>query len=105
MLLLDDILLFPATGIMWIFREVHNAAQEELAREADVVTAELTELYMKLESGKITEEEFDVREKVLLDRLDRIEAVETDPEQRKTAERKSRKRTKGEKTYAGSFAP
>lgn len=73
MLIVDDILLFPVRSILWVFREIYNAAQEELANEAEAITAELSELYMMLETGKITEGEFETREKELLDRLDRIE--------------------------------
>jgi len=85
MFLLDDILLFPIKSIFWLFRELHNAAQEELASEAEAITTELSELYMMLETGRITEEEFDAREKELLDRLDEIQErgslIEEDKEQ------------------------
>jgi len=73
MLIIDDILLFPIKSILWIFREIHNAAQEDLASEAEAITTELSELYMMLETGRITEDEFDAREKELLDRLDKIQ--------------------------------
>jgi len=73
MFILDDILLFPIKSIFWIFHEIHNAAQQELATEAESITAELSELYMMLETGRITEDEFDTREKELLDRLDVIQ--------------------------------
>jgi len=73
MLILDDILLFPVRGILWIFRELHKVAQEELATEAETITAELRELYMMLETRKITEAEFDDRERELLDRLEVLE--------------------------------
>jgi len=73
MFLLDDILFFPIKSLFWLFREIHNAAQEELASEADAIKDELTELYMMLETGRITEGEFDTREKDLLDRLDDIQ--------------------------------
>lgn len=76
MLIIDDILLFPVRGITWIFREIHNAAQQEFEHETDAITAELSELYMMLETGRITEEEFDSREKELLDRLDAIRGEE-----------------------------
>jgi hypothetical protein len=72
-LLLDDILLFPITGILWTFREIHKAAVQEMDSEAENITVQLSELYMMLETGKITEEEFDAREKELLDRLDQIQ--------------------------------
>ena len=72
MLILDDVLLWPVRGLMSIFREIHNAAQEESAREEEAIHAELSELYMMLETKNIPEEEFDAREKELLDRLDSI---------------------------------
>lgn len=72
MLIVDDILAFPFRSILWIFREIHNAAQSELENEGEAITARLSELYMMLETGRITEAEFDVEEEKLLDRLDRI---------------------------------
>jgi len=80
MLIIDDLLFFPVRSILWTFREIYNAAQEEQANEAEAITAELSELYMMLETGKITEAEFDTREKTLLDRLDGIKERETDLE-------------------------
>jgi len=77
MILVDHILLFPARGLLWVFHEIASAAQQELADEAENITSELSELYMRLETGQITEPEFDVREKELLDRLDEIQERET----------------------------
>ena len=77
MFIVDDILLSPVRGILWIFRELHNSAQQEMENEAESITAELSDLYMMLETGKITESEFDAREKELLDRLDEIQDQET----------------------------
>jgi hypothetical protein len=76
MFLVDDILLSPVKGILWVFREIHDAAQQELAGEGEAITAALSELYMRLETGQITEAEFDAREKTLLDRLDQLQAEE-----------------------------
>jgi hypothetical protein len=76
MFLIDDILLSPAKGLLWVFREIHDAAQQELAGESEAITATLSELYMRLETEQITEVEFDAQEKVLLDRLDRLQAEE-----------------------------
>ena len=72
MLLVDDILFFPVTSIFWIFREVGKIADDDLAGEAQSITEQLRLLYMQLETGRITETEFDAEEKVLLDRLDVI---------------------------------
>lgn len=73
MLLVDDILFSPVKGIMWIFRQIHELAEEELAGEADRIRESLTELYMQLEAEQITEEEFEQQEAVLLDRLDALD--------------------------------
>ncbi len=73
MLLVDDILASPFRGIFWIFRELHNAVQEEAVNEVENITQQLSELYMMLETDKITEAEFDEREAILLDRLDALE--------------------------------
>jgi len=75
MFILDDILLSPIKGVLWIFQKIHNAAEEEVIGEADSITARLGELYMMLETGKMTEAEFDAEEKRLLDRLDEIEKI------------------------------
>ena len=72
MLLIDDILLSPAKGLFYICKQIHKAAEEEFLDE-ESVSAELSELYMMLETGKITEEEFNNRESELLNRLEQIE--------------------------------
>jgi hypothetical protein len=72
MLIVDDVLLFPISGVLWLFNEIHEAAEQELVNESDVLTSELQHLYAMLEAGKITELEFDQREVELLDRLDDI---------------------------------
>ena len=73
MLLIDDVLLAPFRGIFWICREINNAVQEELAGESDSIRMELTSLYMMLETGRISEKEFETQEKILLDRLHNLE--------------------------------
>ena len=78
MLIVDNILLLPMRGILAAFREIHNAAQQESANEAEAIRTELSELYMMLETGVITEEEFDAKEETLLDRLDALESPDTE---------------------------
>jgi hypothetical protein len=73
MLLVDDLLFAPFSGILWVFREINKIAHEELAGESQSITEQLRLLYMQLETGRITEAEFDAEEKVLLDRLDAID--------------------------------
>lgn len=74
MFLLDDLLLAPARGLMSVFRNIYNAAQEEIAHEAESIRNQLSEMYVLLETGQVTEEEFDLQERELLKRLERIEA-------------------------------
>ena len=87
MFLVDDILLAPFKGLVWVFEEIRDAADQERGAEADAITLELQRLYTTLESGKITEAEFDLKEAELLDRLDQIqesgdlEDAENDPDE------------------------
>lgn len=73
MLLVDDILFFPVKGLFWVFDEIQKAAEEELKNDAGAITGQLQQLYVMLESGSITEAEFDAREAELLDRLDALQ--------------------------------
>lgn len=94
MLLIDDILMAPAHGLMWVFKEIHHAVGEEQANEAEAITARLSALYMMLETGQLTEAEFDAAEKELLDRLDavkeRAEGREEEEEDEMVVMRKSK---------------
>jgi Gas vesicle protein G len=73
MFLLDDLMLSPAKFVLWVARQVHDAAQEELSGERQRLTAELSQLHAMLESGRLSEDEFDNLERVVLDRLDALE--------------------------------
>ena len=73
MLLVDDILFFPARSILWIFREIRDAAEKEMVGEEESITEQLRLLYMQLETERISSQQFDAEEKTLLDRLDLIE--------------------------------
>ena len=73
MFIVDNLLLSPFTSLLWVFKEIGAAVQQDRAGEAESVTRSLGELYMKLETGAITEEQFAAEEKQLLDRLDAIE--------------------------------
>lgn len=74
MVIVDDILLFPMRGLLFVFKEIHKAVQEEFKNEAEGIRGELSRLYLQLESGQLTEAQFDQREKELLDRLDELES-------------------------------
>jgi hypothetical protein len=69
MLLLDNLLVSP---LLWIFKEINEAVQKEQAGEAESLTRALSELYMKLDTGAITEAEFEASETQLLDQLDAL---------------------------------
>jgi hypothetical protein len=71
-LIIDDILLFPVRSLLFIFREIQHAAQQDVANEAESIRTELSELYMMLETGQITEEEFNTQEETLLQMLDEL---------------------------------
>ena len=96
MFLIDDIILAPVRGLFWVFKEIRDAAEEEQASEAEAITTKLSELYMMLETGQMTETEFDAAEKALLDRLDAIkereDSVEEDDEELVILKRRPKKR-------------
>lgn len=73
MLFLDKLLTWPASGLLWVIEELQQAAADEREAEADAIRAELRELYLELEGGRLSEEEFEQREGKLLDRLEALE--------------------------------
>jgi hypothetical protein len=68
--LLDDILLAPVKGLAMICQKVREAAREDLEQQEKAILAELAGLYQQIEAQQIGDEEFNVREAALLDRLD-----------------------------------
>lgn len=80
MLLIDDILLAPLHGLLWVARKVDEAMGQEQEQEEEALKARLRELYLQLESGQLAEEEFEAQEAELLDRLDAILASQEEAE-------------------------
>lgn len=78
MFLIDDLFLAPFKGIRFVAKAVHDAAQDEIQNRRTALRDELNELYMQLEVGEITEEEFDRREDEVLDALDALDEAESD---------------------------
>lgn len=72
MLIVDDVLFFPFRGLFFILREIHKAA-EAGQHDSQSIVQQLQQLYMQLETGKISEEEFNQQEAVLLARLEQTE--------------------------------
>ena len=75
MFIVDDILAAPFRAVHWILREIAEAASQEQQAEEARIKDELRALYMRLETGEISEAEFDREEGPLLDRLDQLEAA------------------------------
>ena len=75
--LLDDILLAPVKGLIFIAEQIHAQAMGELLDE-EGVRQELRELYMLLETAKISEAEFEEREVALVERLEDVEAYKNE---------------------------
>ena len=74
MLLVDDLLLSPGRGLLFVVKEIAKAAQAELLDD-EAIRQELRELYMRLETGRIEEQEFEQREGLLIRRLEAIERM------------------------------
>jgi hypothetical protein len=85
MLLIDDLLLSPIHGLLWVARKIDEAVSQEQEKEEEELQAQLRELHQRLEAGQLSEPEFEAREAELLDRLDviaaRRDAAFEDPEQ------------------------
>ncbi|WP_371657504.1 gas vesicle protein GvpG [Streptomyces sp. NBC_00280] len=63
--------LAPLRGVGWVLEQVVQEAERQYADPAPV-HRELAELETDLLAGRITEEEFSLREDELLDRLEQI---------------------------------
>jgi hypothetical protein len=71
MFLIDDILLAPLKGVIWVGKKVNEIIEEELSDEGRI-KEKLMELQLKFELDEISEEEYNKQEKELLERLDAI---------------------------------
>jgi len=60
--------LAPVRGVVWVADQLVGVAEQQFY-DPDAIYAELRELAAELEAGRITEEEFDQAEDVLLQRL------------------------------------
>ena len=78
MFIIDDLLASPGRGLMFVSSKINEAVQQEREAQEKAAMAELTALHRELDEGKITEEEFDAREQVLLTRLDGMQEDEGD---------------------------
>jgi uncharacterized membrane protein len=75
MFLLDDILLAPVKGIVWMAEKIDDVIKAE-GQDENRLKDTLLELQMRLELGQISEEEYRRQETALLDRLEAIRTKE-----------------------------
>ncbi len=75
MFLIDSILLAPLKGVMWMGQKLGDMAQSELCDDG-CIKEELMALQLQFELDEITQQEYDQKEKDLLDRLDAITNAE-----------------------------
>ena len=75
MFLIDSILLAPLKGVIWMGQKLGDMAQAELTDKGRI-KEELMALQMQFELDEINEQEYNRREKELLDRLDAITKFE-----------------------------
>jgi len=71
MFLIDDILLAPLKGLVWLGKKINDVIEKELYDE-EGIKEKLMELQLRLELEEISEEEYNKQEKELLARLDAI---------------------------------
>ncbi|MBI4606180.1 MAG: gas vesicle protein GvpG [Planctomycetes bacterium] len=76
MLLLDDILLAPIKGVMWIGQKFHEVAGADVS-DRDALRKKLLEIQLLYEMDEISEEEYELKEREILDLL---EAADRDDE-------------------------
>lgn len=71
MFLLDDILLAPLKGVVWIAEKIQELTEKELT-DQDKIKEKLMALQLQFELDEITEEEYDKQENELLTKLNII---------------------------------
>ena len=72
MFLLDDILLAPVHGVMWLGGKLNEVIQHE-ANDEGKLKENLLELQAKLDLGEISEDEYRRQETALLELLEAIQ--------------------------------
>ena len=71
MFLLDDILLAPVHGVIWVGKKLNDVFEKEFSDEG-LIKEKLMRLQTRFEMDEISEEEYDRQEKELLERVDAI---------------------------------
>jgi len=71
MFLIDDILLAPLNGVIWLGKKISEVIETEFSDEG-LIKEKLMRLQLKFEMDEISEAEYNKQEKELLARLDAI---------------------------------
>jgi len=72
MFFVDDLVMSPFKGFLFIAREVAKAVEQQTEQERAEVMSQLALLHSRVEKGEITDEEFDELETELLDKLEQL---------------------------------
>jgi len=71
MFLIDDILLAPLNGVIWLGKKINEVAEREFSDEG-LIKEKLMQAQLRFEMDEISEEEYNKQETELLARLDAI---------------------------------
>ena len=71
MFLIDDILLAPLNGIIWLGKKINEITEKEFSDEG-LIKEKLMGVQLKFEMDEISEKEYNKQEAELLARLDAI---------------------------------
>jgi len=71
MLIVDDLLLFPITGLMSVFETIYNEANKEFA-DPELIQRKLMNLQLRFEMDEISLEDYTKQEAELTNRLNAI---------------------------------
>ena len=71
MFLIDDILLAPLNGVVWLGKKIDEIVERELSDDGRI-KEKLMELQLQFELDEISEKEYKLQEKELVARLDAI---------------------------------
>lgn len=69
MFIIDDILLAPIKGFVYLAKKVQEIADEEIEDTEEKIKTELLDLQMLFETDQISEEEYQKKEEDILERL------------------------------------
>lgn len=71
MFLIDDILLAPLKGVVWLGKKINDIIEKEMSDEGQI-KERLMELQLRFEMNEVDEQAYKRQEKELLERLDAI---------------------------------